>query len=165
MLTHLINLPDTVHTAQAKPWRFMLIGGVGAGKTTLIKALESKDPLQGVRKTQMIDYSGWGIDTPGEFIEMGHLRRSLIATSFDAQLLIAVQDATRTDAHFPPNYFLMFPQSTIGVITKLDAPQADTGHATRLLRHAGVTGEIFTVSALTGSGISELREYLLNQTT
>jgi ethanolamine utilization protein EutP len=163
MLTQLINLPDTIHTAQAKSWRFMLIGGVGAGKTTLIKALESKDPLQGVRKTQMIDYSGWGIDTPGEFVEMGHLRRSLIATSFDAQLLIAVQDATRSEAHFPPNYFLLFPQPTIGVITKLDAPEANVDQATSLLRHAGVAGEIYCVSALTGSGISDLRAYLLSQ--
>ncbi len=77
----------------------------------------------------MIDYAGWGIDTPGEFIEMGHMRRVLISTSFDAQLLIAVQDATRKDTIFPPNYFLMFPQHTIGVVTKMDAKEADAERA------------------------------------
>ena len=55
---------------ESKPWRFMLIGGVNAGKTTLLKALEYKNP-ELARKTQMIDYGGWGIDTPGEFTEMG----------------------------------------------------------------------------------------------
>lgn len=161
-MMHKVTFHEMVKTAEAKPWRFMLVGGVGAGKTTLIKALESKTP-SGVRKTQMIDYSSWGIDTPGEFVEMGHLRRVLVSTSFDAQILVAVQDATRADSYFPPNYFLMFPQHTIGVLTKLDSPQANIKQAATLLRTAGVTGELFCVSALTGLGISELREYLLNQ--
>jgi ethanolamine utilization protein EutP len=161
MMSQKVQFTDMPHTAQARPWRFMLIGGIGVGKTTLIRALEEKDTRQ-IRKTQMIDYSGWGIDIPGEFVEMGHLRRNLTATSFDAQLLVAVQDATRTDVHFPPHYFLMFPQPTIGVITKIDASEANIEQATTLLRQAGVTGEIYSVSAFTGLGISELRAYLLN---
>ena len=145
---------------EGTPWRFMLMGGVGAGKTTLLKVLENKKP-QSANKTQMIDYSGWGIDTPGEFVEAGHLRRVLVSSSFDARLLIAVQDATRQQAVFPPNYFLTFPQLTIGVVTKMDDPTADPDQALAQLRAAGVTGEIFLVSAITGYGISELRSYLL----
>lgn len=118
---HKVTFHEMVKTAEAKPWRFMLVGGVGAGKTTLIKALESKTP-SGVRKTQMIDYSSWGIDTPGEFIEMGHLRRVLVSTSFDAQIIVAVQDAAREDSYFPPIIFNV-PQHTIGVLTKLDSPK------------------------------------------
>ena len=110
----------------------------------------------------MIDYGGWGIDTPGEFIEMGSLRRVLVSAAFDAQLLVVVQDATREDAIFPPNYFLMFPQHTIGVVTKMDDKEADEERAQAQLAAAGVTGEIFCVSALTGYGIPELRTYLLN---
>ena len=147
-------------TTPETPWRFMLVGGVGAGKTTLLKSLENKDPKI-TNKTQMIDYSSWGIDTPGEFIEMGHLRRVLVSSSFDAKLLIAVQDATRQRSVYPPHYFLMFPQHTIGVVTKMDAAEANPKRAQAQLREAGVTGEIFTVSALTGYGISELRAYLL----
>ncbi|MCA9960951.1 MAG: hypothetical protein KC443_18050 [Anaerolineales bacterium] len=162
MMQQKVVFNDMVTMSESKPWRFMLVGSIGAGKTTLLKALESKNPGS-VCKTQMIDYSGWGIDTPGEFVELGHLRRALISTSFDAQILVAVQDATRKDSFFPPNYFLIFPQHTIGVITKLDRPHADIEHAKLLLRRAGVTGEIFCVSALTGLGISELRDYLLNQ--
>jgi len=150
-----------VNTTESKPWRFMLFGGIAAGKTTLMKALESKSP-QFATKTQMIDYSGWGIDTPGEFIEMGHFRRVLVSTAFDAQLLVAVQDATRKDLAFPPNYFLMFPQRTIGVVTKMDDKEADADRAKAHLAKAGVKGQIYCVSALTGYGISELRDFLLS---
>lgn len=157
-----ISLNGMITTATADPWRFMLMGGVGAGKTTLLYALENKE-LATIRKTQMVDYSGWGIDTPGEFAEMGHWRRILVSVSFDAQLIVAVQDATRTEPFFPPHFFLTFPQKTIGVVTKTDAPQAKPECAAELLRRAGVTGEIYSVSAVTGCGISKLRDYLLNQ--
>lgn len=157
-----VSLNGVVTTAVSTPWRFILMGGVGAGKTTLLRALEQKDPTT-TRKTQMVDYAGWGIDTPGEFVEMGHWRRILVSVSFDAQLIVAIQDATRADSYFPPHYFMTFPQQTIGVITKTDAPQANRERATALLRTAGVTGEIYCVSALTGCGISKLRDDLLNQ--
>ncbi len=162
MLVQNVVLQTMKHTQEAKPWRFMLFGGVGAGKTTLLRALEDKDPASAI-KSQMIDYSGWGIDTPGEYSEMGHYRRVLLTTSFDAQLVVVVQDATEEKTIFPPHYFLMFPQHTIGVVTKVDLPRADIERSRSLLAAAGVTGEIFCVSALTGDGISTLRDFLLNQ--
>jgi ethanolamine utilization protein EutP len=161
MMHHRVTFNDMVGTAQPTPWRFMVFGGVGAGKTTLIKVLEHKNP-ELTSKTQMIDYAGWGIDTPGEFTESGHMRRTLVSVSFDAQVLLAVQDATRKDSPFPPNYFLMFPQPIIGVITKMDQSDADAERAAKQLARAGVTGEIVHVSAFTGFGISQLREILLN---
>ncbi len=151
-----------VNTTESKPWRFMMIGGVAAGKTTLLRALENKSP-ELATKTQMVDYNGWGIDTPGEFIEGGPFRRVLVSTAFDAQLLVGVQDATRETLLFPPNYFLMFPQPTIGVVTKIDRKEADIDRAKRVLTDAGITGPIFCVSALTGVGISELREFLMSE--
>lgn len=162
MFQQKVTFYQMVNTTEPKPWRFMLFGGVAAGKTTLMKALESKSP-QFATKTQMVDYSGWGIDTPGEFIEMGHYRRVLASTAFDAQLLIAVQDATRKDSIFPPHYFSMFPQHTIGVVTKMDGKKANANLAKAHLSDAGVTGEIFFVSALTGYGIPELRDFLLTE--
>jgi ethanolamine utilization protein EutP len=144
--------------------RFMLLGGAGAGKTTLLCALEDRD-LTAAGKSQMIDYSGWGIDTPGEYSEMGHYRRVLLTTSFDAQLVVVVQDATNERLIFPPHYFLMFPQPTIGVVTKVDDPQADIERSRGLLAAAGVTGQIFCVSAFTGDGISTLRDFLRSQIT
>lgn len=139
-------------------WRFMLWGGAGAGKSTLLRALD-RTPGP-VRKTQMIDYAGWGIDTPGEYSEMGNFRQHLVATATSAQLLVVVQDATRTQSNFPPKYFVMFGQPTIGVVTKIDDPAADVARATALLRQSGVAGAIFYVSSITGSGIGTLRKHL-----
>lgn len=139
---------------------FMLWGGVGVGKTTLLKALQQEE-TGAVRKTQMVDYSGWGVDTPGEYSEMGDLRRHLVSASADARLIVVIQDATRPSSNFPPNYFRMFTQDVIGVVTKVDAANADPQRATDVLRQIGVQGAIFSVSAITGSGLSELRQILL----
>lgn len=157
-----IHVQMMKHTEDARPWRFMLFGGIAAGKTTLLRALEEKE-LSTAGKSQMIDYSGWGIDTPGEYSEMGHYRRVLMTTSFDAQLLVVVQDATFERSIFPPHYFLMFPQHAIGVVTKVDLPQANIERSRSMLIAAGVTGELFCVSAVTGFGISALRDFLLSQ--
>lgn len=160
MIPQHIAFPQMVKTTESKLWRFMMFGGVAAGKTTLLRALESKSP-EFATKTQMVDYNGWGIDTPGEFIEMGHYRQVLVSAAFDAQLLIGVQDATCNTPVFPPNYFSMFPQSVIGVITKMDHEEAEADRAKAFLTDAGVTSQIFCVSAFTGFGISELREFLM----
>lgn len=135
------------------------MGGVGAGKTTLLRALEGAG--QAARKTQMVEYAGWGIDTPGEYAERGGFSGNLVATAGDAQLLVVVHDAGRPRTNFSPRYFTQFTRPTIGVVTKIDTDGADVGRATALLREAGVRGEIFPVSAITGSGLSTLRQSLL----
>lgn len=140
-------------------WRFMLWGGVGVGKTTLLRALRGHANLK-VLKTQMVEYEGSAIDTPGEYSEMSRLTRHLLSTAADAQVLVVVQDATRATTNFSPNYFLMFTRPTIGVVTKIDAPGADPERAKALLRRIGVTGNIFCVSAIDGTGLNELRQAL-----
>jgi Ethanolamine utilization protein len=138
---------------------FMILGAVGAGKTTLMQALEGEEGT--ARKTQSIDYKGWGIDTPGEYTEMGFHRLSLVAAAAGAHILVVVQDATRPYSRFPPNYLLMFPRKSIGVVTKVDMPEANIGKAAQLLRECGVRGDIYNVSALSGEGIDDLRQRLL----
>ncbi|GIV64011.1 MAG: ethanolamine utilization protein [Bellilinea sp.] len=143
-------------------WPFMIFGGLSAGKTALLLALEGKDPLTAV-KSSGIDYSGWGIDTCGEYCASGKLRRELVSAALKARILIVVQDATSDQAIFPPHYFLMYPHPKIGVVTKMDLPNADPQRATEILRAAGVNGKVFYVSSLSGEGISDLRDFLLNQ--
>ncbi|HMQ54145.1 MAG TPA: EutP/PduV family microcompartment system protein [Anaerolineae bacterium] len=141
--------------------RFMIWGGVNAGKTTLINALQTTAPAT-ARKTQMIEYLGTAIDTPGEYAELGHLRRNLQAIAADAKVLLVVQDVTRAETRIPPNFFSGFPQPIIGAVTKMDlATGAAADQATRLLRQIGVSGEIFYVSAFNGSGLDQLRQSLL----
>ena len=135
----------------------MLWGGIAAGKTTLLRALQGGRPCI---KTQMIEHDGSAIDTPGEYSEMGRLRRHLQTTAADAQLILVVHDATRERSNFPPNYFLIYQQPVLGVVTKIDAPSAGPQRAIENLRLAGVTGPVFCVSAFTESGIEELRKAL-----
>jgi ethanolamine utilization protein EutP len=147
---------------RAKQTRYMVWGGVDVGKTTLINAL-AEVKVDSARKTQMVDYQGIAIDTPGEYAERGHLRRYLQAAANDARLLLVVVDATQDETRFPPNYFLMFSQPVIGVVNKIDiATDAQVKRATKLLRQSGAAGEVFLVSAINGSGLSELRRRLFN---
>ena len=138
---------------------FMILGAVGAGKTSLMNALEGGG--ERVTKTQSVDYRGWGIDTPGEYSEMGFMRTNLVAAAAEARILVVVQDASRPYSRFPPNYLLMFPRQTIGAVTKVDRADADIGKATRLLRECGVRGDIYHVSAISGEGVDALRQRLL----
>lgn len=143
-----------------KKWRYMLWGGIGAGKTTLMRVLEGGPRAQ---KTQAIEFWGAAIDTPGEYSETKLLSHRLLVTSAEAQLFLVVQDATRAECHFPPNYFLMYHQPVIGVITKIDRPEANIERATATLKRVGVTGEIYRVSSVTGEGLEDLKQILIER--
>lgn len=151
-----------VERKTSRRWRFILFGGVGAGKSTIKAVLNNRTPNT-VCKSQMIDYSGFGIDTPGEYSEMGRMRNVLSIVAFDAELLVVVQDGLEQRSIFPPGYFSMYSQPKVGVVNKMDLPGADYERGQRLLREAGVDGPIFCVSAITGDGISALRDFILNQ--
>ncbi|MCM3749994.1 EutP/PduV family microcompartment system protein [Paenibacillus pasadenensis] len=136
--------------------RAMVIGSVGAGKSTLIRAL--LDEERPASKTQSLVFRDWLIDTPGEYCENPLQYRFLIATSFDTRLLVLVQDATRERSYFPPGFAGGFPVPSLGVVTKIDSPKADTAKAKRFLRQAMPKGDIFEVSAMTLEGVEQLRE-------
>lgn len=157
----LFFVPTMTVEKSTKQARYMVWGSVGVGKTTLVNALNN-NTAAAVRKTQMIDFQGQAIDTPGEYADLGHLRRNLQATASDVRLFLVVVDATRPETRFPPNYFLMFPQPVIGIVNKIDvASGAEVEQATQLLRQIGVVGEIFYVSAINGSGLDQVRQILL----
>ncbi|MGG3466804.1 EutP/PduV family microcompartment system protein [Neobacillus pocheonensis] len=139
--------------------KVMLIGPIGSGKSTLTKRL-LKDPSP-VTKTQALSYSDWIIDTPGEYSENPMFYRSLIATSLEARVLLVIQDATKALQSLPPNFSGGFPIVPLGVITKIDLPDADIVRAERLLRQVLPHQAIFRVSSVTFEGVSELREEIL----
>ena len=80
--------------------KVMIIGAIGAGKSTLTKALLNKD-LRAV-KTQALNYEEWIVDTPGEYLENPMFYKNLIATSLEVSHLIFLQDPTRQMSNFPP---------------------------------------------------------------
>ncbi|MGO0060149.1 EutP/PduV family microcompartment system protein [Brevibacillus fluminis] len=141
--------------------RVMIIGAVGAGKSSLVRALEGDD--EPARKTQTLEFHDWIIDTPGEYSENPLYYRTLMATSLEAGLLLMVQDATRDRNYFPPGFSQGFPVAPIGVVTKMDHPDADAERARTLLHESLAPDQpVFLTSAATGAGIAELRRFLLD---
>jgi ethanolamine utilization protein EutP len=136
----------------------MVIGAVGAGKSTLIKALFGD--AGPAAKTQSLVFRDWLIDTPGEYSENPMYYRSLMVTAHEAAVVLMVQDAVRRRNYFPPGFALGFPVPVIGAITKIDHPDADAGNAIRLLRQSLPEADIVLTSSATGEGIAALRDKL-----
>jgi ethanolamine utilization protein EutP len=86
--------------------------------------------------------------------------RALFATSLEADAVVFIQDATRNRSIFPPGFAAAFSKRTIGVVTKIDHPQADGERAKSFLKSLGLNGSIAVVSAFTGEGIEEIRKIL-----
>lgn len=139
--------------------KVMMIGAVGAGKSTLVKALFGES--EPATKTQSLIYRDWIIDTPGEYSENPLYYRSLIATSHETAAVLLVQDATRSRNYFPPGFEQGFPMLTLGAVTKIDHPKADIDRAITLLRQSLPEGEIFLTSAHFTEGIQKLKERLM----
>ncbi|WP_239614998.1 EutP/PduV family microcompartment system protein [Cohnella mopanensis] len=138
--------------------RIMVIGAVGTGKSSLIRALT--DAKQQVVKTQSLVYYDALIDTPGEYTENPLFYRSLMATSHQAAAVLLVQDATRDRNAFPPGFAGGFPVPAIGAVTKIDHPDANPERAIGLLRQALPAGDIVLTSALSRTGIDEMQQML-----
>jgi ethanolamine utilization protein EutP len=137
--------------------RVMLIGRTGAGKTTLIQALEGM--ALDYSKTQAVEYLDKYIDTPGEYSENRWMRGHLQVTGTEADIVAFVHCSTDTQPVFINGFRYFFPIPVIGIITKVDHPEADVEYARRMLMMAGVD-EFYCVSAFTGEGLEELRAAL-----
>lgn len=143
--------------------RIMLAGAVDAGKTTLMKALFSGEPVSMEKdKTQSMGYNTCAIDTPGEFTAIPWHKGALFATSLEADLVLFLQDATTGYIQFPPGFATAFPRRSVGVVTKIDAPGANVERAKGIIRNVCCSDaqNIFCVSAKTGEGIPELKAYI-----
>lgn len=143
--------------------RIMLAGAVNAGKTTLMRALfHAKLPGMKKEKTQSLEYEEHAIDTPGEYTASPFMRGALFATALEADLIVFVQDATTDYIQFPPGFATAFPRRSVGVVTKIDSPEADVERALAVLRNVCVSDpdHLFCVSAKTGEGIPALRAYI-----
>ncbi|WP_425060116.1 Propanediol utilization protein PduV [Sporomusa carbonis] len=136
----------------------MLVGPVGAGKTSLLNALQQN--CRKADKTQSICFTDGAIDTPGEYAQIPRFYSALMVTAAEAKVVLIVQDATDFRMALPPGFAAMFSRPVVGVVTKLDAPGADREKAKLRLMQAGIKEPIFYVSAHTGTGLSELSEYL-----
>ncbi|MBV8125761.1 MAG: hypothetical protein JOY60_11575 [Burkholderiaceae bacterium] len=144
---------------------FVLVGCVGAGKSSLFQALFDKD--EPARKTQAVVFEGdRGVDTPGEFFSHPRMYTALIQTTADVGTLVYVHDGTEANFRMPPGLLSVYRgKRVVAVITKTDLPDCDADRAERLLRRNGFDGQIFRVSQADPDSIRRLRSELLPSTT
>ncbi|WP_025027849.1 EutP/PduV family microcompartment system protein [Caldalkalibacillus mannanilyticus] len=142
--------------------RAMIIGSIGAGKSTLTHALVGR--RQEAVKTQSLRYEDWIVDTPGEYIENPMYYRSLMATSLEVTHVLYIQDATRTKSSFPPGFSTGIPKLPIAVVTKADAKEAHIERAIEEVKKTVPRGPVVVSSVFRDQGIEEIRQLVLQNT-
>lgn len=134
--------------------KIMLVGEWHAGKSTLVRVLSGADYAP--RKVLALDYFHNFVNTPSEFLENRRFYRALITASAECGTLLFLQDAVRRSCLLPPGFASMFNRRVLGIVTKIDLPEANVERARLFLRNAGVR-DILAVSAVQGTGLAELR--------
>ena len=137
--------------------KIIFIGRSEAGKTTLTQVLKGEHITY--QKTQYVNNYDVIIDTPGGYAETKTLGGALAVYSYEADVVGLLLSATEPYSLYPPNITTLCNREVIGIITKIDHPQANVHQAEDWLRLAGCE-KIFHVSAYTGDGIPELLEFL-----
>ena len=137
--------------------KLILIGRSEAGKTTLTQALRGEKIKY--EKTQAINYSNILIDTPGEYIQSRQFGAAIALYAYESDIVGLLASATEPYTLFSPNVTGMTTREVIGIVTKIDHPEARPDLAESWLRLAGCE-KVFPVSSVTGEGIDELLQYL-----
>lgn len=140
-------------------YKFILIGQIGAGKTTLFNLIEGGG--EAALKTQALSFGSAGIDTPGEYLAHPRMYHALITTSADVDHLIYVHAANDLCSILPPGFFDIYgPKKIDAVITKIDASDADVNKVKRLLEVGNFKGRVFEVSKDDEKSVDEFKFYL-----
>lgn len=135
--------------------KILLIGGIGAGKTSLKQFLMNENVSY--LKTQMLDFSQIFIDCPGEYLEIPRYYHVLIDCSHQVSEIWALQDATKDRSIYPPKFAKVFNKPIIGIITKIDLEKAKVERAASYLTYAGISDPFYPTSIISGKGYSPLR--------
>ncbi len=137
--------------------KLILVGRSGSGKTSLTQRLKG-DTLH-YHKTQYINYHDVIIDTPGEYAENKELARALALYSYEADVVGLLLSATEQYSLYSPCCTAQANREVVGIVTKIDHPDATPQKAESWLRLAGCE-KVFMTSSKTGEGIKELFDYL-----
>ena len=140
--------------------KLFLCGRSEAGKTSLTQALKGEQVHY--QKTQYVKTWDITIDTPGEYAETKTLAMALGIFSFDSDVVGLLCGADEPYNLFDPAINGVVNRPMIGIITKIDEPNANVPMVRRWLEEAGCE-RIFPVDSVTGRGIDELRDYLLEE--
>lgn len=140
--------------------RIMVIGPRECGKTTLVNYINGYDgPL---RKTQDTIYGRETIDVPGAYIENAWMYKHMIALAQDAWCILLLLDQSRTAEVYSHGFARTFRCPVIGVISKCDLMPENREICESQLEKIGVRKPYFAVSVPEGTGVEELKSYLLD---
>jgi len=137
--------------------KVILVGTVACGKTTLCQCLNGLE--LSYKKTQALEVIHQTIDTPGEYLQSKHLGGALAVYSYEADVVGLLISATEPFSLISPNVVSMCTRDVIGIITKIDHPDANIALATRWLELAGCK-KIFKVNSIHSEGVQEILDYL-----
>lgn len=133
------------------------MGRSECGKTTLTQAMRGEKIHY--HKTQYINFHDVIIDTPGEYAENADLAAALALYSYEADVVGLLASSIEPYTLYPPNITCMVNREVIGIVTKIDHPNADPKLAEMWLRNAGCE-TIFFVNSKTGEGVRAILEHL-----
>ncbi len=140
--------------------KFMLIGDIEAGKSTLLNALFNKN--EPARKTQAIEFEGQGLDTPGEYFSHPRLYSALLSMAADVATLVYVHPANCLECRLPPGLLDVYSDKrVIGVVTKTDLADAQPDAVETMMRAHGINGPIFRTDHQSSESLIPLRTCLL----
>lgn len=144
--------------ASSEYFTTLLVGNIGAGKTTLRQQLLGEDVDYAKTQTTIVD--SWLVDSPGEYLEHGRMRFALQLVSYDVEKVLLVVDGSDDQIRMPPGISTFFNKPTLGVVTHVDlASDSQIEAAKARLQQAGAE-QIFEVDALHGTGVAEIRNAL-----
>tara|TARA_R110000868_G_scaffold411749_1_gene708666 strand:+ start:17086 stop:17649 length:564 start_codon:yes stop_codon:yes gene_type:complete len=150
------------HSTQPALADFVLVGAVHCGKTALMQALLG-DKGEVFKTQAAIFHDGHVIDTPGEFIGRRSYYGALLSTIVDVSTIVYLQPANSVIFALPAGLLHVYPNKrVVGVISKIDLPDADVATVSRLLYDNTIPTPHFATSVVTGSGVAELRDYLIS---
>ena len=133
--------------------RYVLLGTVGAGKSTLYAALHGI-ACDEAKKTQAMQY-----DLDGGVDPMYY--PALLSTTVDTDVLIYVHPANDPLCRLPAGFLNIYTQrEVICAITKVDLPDADFEATKAMLMDHGVSGPFFPLGKDRPELLQELVDWL-----
>lgn len=137
-----------------------IIGEVDSGKSALIDKLIDQETC--VAKTLApIFYIGHVIDTPGEFVDNRAWNGALLSTIASVKTVVCLQPANAKRFAAPSGLLKVYPNKNIvGVISKIDASDADIARAFKLLKQNGIPEPYLPISIFDQASIDHLYEHL-----